>query len=146
RENETRVEMLGLRPFAFKLSAFVISSAIASLGGSIYLLLVRGANEGTASAVFTLAILVMVVLGGAGKLTGAALGGFIYGILNLRLSEVATSEVIDALPNWLGGPLSEPLFILGVLFILLILYFPGGVISIPGRVFRSRRGARAVAK
>ncbi|NND02690.1 MAG: branched-chain amino acid ABC transporter permease [Acidimicrobiia bacterium] len=139
RENEARVELIGLRPFAFKLASFVIASAIASLGGSVYLLLIRGANEGTASAIFTLAILVMVVLGGAGKLWGAALGGFIYGILNLRLSGVATSDFIDSLPNWIGGPLSEPLFVLGVLFILLILYFPGGLISIPARLFSSRR-------
>lgn len=138
RENEPRVEMLGLKPFAFKLSSFVIASAIASAAGSVYLLLVRGANAGASSALFTLAILVMVVLGGAGRLWGAALGGFIYGILNLRLSAVSTSEAIQALPDWLAGPLSEPLFVLGVLFVLLILYFPGGLISIPGRM--SRRG------
>lgn len=146
RENEARVEMLGLRPFAFKLSSFVIASLIASLGGSVYLLLIRGANAGTTSAVFTLAILVMVVLGGAGRLWGAAIGGFIYGILDLRLSEVATSEFIDSLPNWLGGPLSEPLFILGVLFVLLILYFPGGLVSIPERLKRSRQAARVVTE
>lgn len=145
RENEPRVEMLGLRPFAFKLASFVIASAIASAAGSVYLLLVRGANSGTTSALFTLGILVMVVLGGAGKLWGAALGGLIYGILNLRLSEVATSDFIADLPTWLGGPLSEPLFILGVLFVLLILYFPGGLLSIPGQL-RKTRSARSVGQ
>lgn len=145
RENEPRVEMLGLRPFAFKLASFVIASAIASAAGSVYLLLIRGANAGTTSALFTLGILVMVVLGGTGKLWGAALGGFIYGILDLRLSEVATSDFIADMPTWLGGPLSEPLFILGVLFVLLILYFPGGLISIPGQL-RKARSARRVGQ
>ncbi|HZD21908.1 MAG TPA: branched-chain amino acid ABC transporter permease [Acidimicrobiia bacterium] len=145
RENEPRVEMLGLKPFAFKLSSFVIASAIASTTGSVYLLLIRGANAGTASAIFTLAIVVMVVLGGGGKLWGAAVGGFVYGILNLRLTEVATSSLIDSLPPWLGGPLSEPFFILGVLFILLVLYFPRGLISIPSRLAMRRR-ARAVVE
>jgi len=130
RENEPRVEMLGLRPFPFKLSAFVVSSSLAALGGSVYLLVVRGANAGITTPDFTLAILVMVVLGGAGRLWGAALGGFVYGILTLRLSAVATSEAIDALPGWLSGPLSEPLFVLGVLFILLVLFAPGGLSSL----------------
>jgi branched-chain amino acid transport system permease protein len=137
RENEPRVEMMGLRPFPFKLSAFVIASTLAGLAGSVHLLVVRGANIGTAEATFTLSILVMVVLGGAGKLWGAALGGFVYGILTLRLSDVATSDAIDALPGWLSGPLSEPLFILGTLFVLLMLFAPGGISSIGARLRRS---------
>ncbi len=133
RENEPRVEMIGLRPFPFKLASFVISSGLAALGGSVYLLVVRGANIGTTSAEFTLSILVMVVLGGAGKLWGAALGGLVYGILSLRLSSLANSDAIDGLPQWLSGPLSEPLFILGVLFVLLMLFAPGGISSIISR-------------
>lgn len=130
RENEPRVEMLGLRPFPFKLSSFMISSGLAGLGGAVYLLVVRGANVSVTTAEFTLAILVMVVLGGAGKLWGAALGGFVYGILDLRLSAVATSQTIKSLPHWLSGPLSEPLFVLGVIFVLLVLFAPGGLSSL----------------
>lgn len=133
RENEPRVEMMGLRPFPFKLASYVIASALAALGGSVYLLVVRGANVGTTTPDFTLAILLMVVLGGAGKLWGAALGGFVYGILTLRLSAVATSDAIDGLPSWLGGPLSEPLFVLGTLFMLLVLFVPGGLSNILSR-------------
>lgn len=136
RENETRVEMMGLRPFPFKLASFVFSSTLAALGGAVYLLVVRGANVGTATAEFTLGILVMVVLGGAGRLWGAALGGFVYGVLTLRLSAVATSDAIDALPGWLSGPLSEPLFVLGVIFVLLVLFVPGGLASIGARLRR----------
>ena len=137
RENEPRVEMMGLRPFPFKLTAFVISSSLAALGGSAYLLVVRGANFGVTTPDFTLAILVMVVLGGAGRLWGAAIGGFVYGILTLRLAAVATSDAIDALPDWLSGPLSEPLFVLGVLFILLVLFAPGGFSSLGERFRRT---------
>lgn len=136
RENEPRVETMGLRPFPFKLSSFVIGSTLAAVAGTVHLLVVRGANIGTAEATFTLSILVMVVLGGAGKLWGAALGGFVYGVLTLRLSGVATSDAIDALPQWLSGPLSEPLFILGTLFVLLMLFAPGGISSIGARMRR----------
>lgn len=130
RDNEPRVEMIGLKPFPFKLASYLIASSLAALGGSIYLLVVRGSNVGVTTPEFTLAILVMVVLGGPGKLWGAAIGGFVYGVLTLRLSVLATSDVIDALPTWLGGPLSEPLFALGVLFVLLVLFVPGGLINV----------------
>lgn len=130
RDNEPRVEMLGLKPFPFKLASYVIASGLAAMGGVVYLLLVRGANVGVTTPEFTLAILVMVVLGGPGRLWGAALGGFVYGILTLRLSVVATSAFIDALPPWLSGPLSEPLFALGVLFVLLVMFVPGGLINL----------------
>jgi branched-chain amino acid transport system permease protein len=140
RENEPRVHMIGLEPFRFKLASVVIASVLASLGGSIFLLLVRGANTGMASATFTLALLVMVVLGGPGRLWGAALGGFIYAILNLRLSAVASSDFIAGLPDWIEGPVSEPLFILGVLFVLMMLFAPGGIASILDRLRQQRRG------
>ena len=102
----------------------------------MYLLVVRGANVSTATAEFTLAILVMVVLGGAGKIWGAALGGFVYGILTLRLAAVATSDGIRALPDWISGPLSEPLFVLGTLFVILVLFAPEGLSSLTRRKSR----------
>src|SRR4029079_11760405 len=66
RENELRVEVLGLRPFAFKLMAFVLASFLATAGGVVYLLLIGGATPEVASANLTLSLLIMVVLGGAG--------------------------------------------------------------------------------
>jgi branched-chain amino acid transport system permease protein len=46
RENERRVEMLGLRPYLFKLLAFVISGAFATAGGMVYLFLASGVGRG----------------------------------------------------------------------------------------------------
>lgn len=139
RENEPRVHMLGLEPFGFKLASFVTASVLAAFGGSVYLLLVRGANTGVTTAEFTLALLVMVVLGGPGRLWGAALGGFVYAILNLRLSAVSTASAVASLPAWVRGPVSEPLFILGTLFVLMMLFAPGGIASIVARVGRRPR-------
>jgi branched-chain amino acid transport system permease protein len=148
RENEDRVELLGLKPFGFKLIAFTAACALAAAGGAVYLLLVRGANPGVASAEFTLALLVMVVLGGAGRLWGAALGGLVYGLLTLRLPALATSGVLDGLPDPVERVVSEPLFILGTLFVLLVMFAPGGVAGVADRVRAaltrpsgSRRGA-----
>lgn len=132
RENEPRVEMIGLTPFRFKLASFVTATTLAALGGGVYLLVVRGAGISVTTATFTISIVLMVVLGGVGKLWGAALGGFVYGILTLRLSAVSGSDFVSSLPAWIGKPLGEPLFVLGVLFILLMLYAPGGLSSFKG--------------
>ena len=50
RENEQRVEVIGLRPFAFKLLSFVIASFLATLGGIVYLLLLGPARRPRSSA------------------------------------------------------------------------------------------------
>ncbi len=142
RENDDRVELLGIRPYPAKLLAFLVGSTIAAVGGCVYLLVVRGANPGVASAEFTLALLVMVVLGGAGRLWGAALGGLLYGLLSLRLPALSTSGVLDGLPGPLERVIAEPLFVLGTLFVLLVLFAPQGI---AGTVDRLRSALRARA-
>lgn len=141
RENEDRVELLGLIPFRFKLLSFGLSAMLAATGGAVYLLLVRGATPSSASSVFTLNLIVMVVLGGLGRLWGAAVGGLLFAFLQLRLPGLARSGVFDGLPGWLEGPLTEPLFILGVLFVLLVMFVPGGLASLPDRL-GLRRGTQ----
>jgi branched-chain amino acid transport system permease protein len=134
RENEDRVELLGLVPFGFKLLSFVVASTIAAVGGVVYILIVRGSTPFVASALFTLAVLVMVVFGGVARLWGAALGGFVYAYLSLRLPALSRTEFVRDLPDVLAGPLTEPLFIFGVLFIALVMFAPGGMASLIERV------------
>jgi branched-chain amino acid transport system permease protein len=85
----------------------------------------------------------MVVLGGAGTRFGAMVGGFLYTLLDYRLRSVADDEQIQELPNVLRIPLSEPLFMLGALFVAVVVFVPGGLASLPGRlrVLRARRAA-----
>lgn len=130
RENERRVQVLGLHTYTFKLMSFVASSFLAALCGVAYLLLLGGTNPGITTAEFTLTILVMVVLGGAGTGWGALIGGIVYTWLDQRLVAVAGSSVFASLPTPLRIPLSQPLFILGVIFILIILFRPGGIASL----------------
>jgi branched-chain amino acid transport system permease protein len=135
RENELRVEVLGLRPFDFKLMAFVLASFLATLGGVVYLVLISGANPDVTVPSFTLALLVMVVIGGAGSRWGALVGGLVYTYLDQRLGDVADSHTVSTLPSVLRTPLQEPLFILGLVFILVVYFAPGGLARI-GRVRR----------
>ena len=127
RENERRVGVLGLNPYLFKLGAFVLSAFLASACGVAYLLLQGGANPEVTTSGFTLALLVMVVLGGVGTLWGAVLGGVVYEYLDFRLVALSNTPAVQALPGILRVPLSEPLFLLGVLFIVLVLFVPGGL-------------------
>ena len=139
RENERRVEVIGLQPLWFKLLAFVLASFLATMGGVIWLIVLgTGASPQVTTANFTLTLLVMVVLGGAGTRYGALLGGFLYTLADQRLGALAGSSTIDDLPSVLSTPLSEPLFILGTLFILLVYFVPGGLASLGHRRRRVR--------
>jgi branched-chain amino acid transport system permease protein len=136
RENELRVRVLGLPPFPAKLVAFVIGSVLAAVSGMLYLLLQSGVTPRAVSADFTLTILVIVVLGGVGSRWGAVIGAVVYTLLDQRLTALAGSEAIASLPPVLRVPLSEPLFILGTLFILVVLFLPGGIVGLAGRAGR----------
>jgi branched-chain amino acid transport system permease protein len=146
RENELRVEVLGLRPHSFKLIAFVLSSFLATAGGAVYLLLFTGPSPNVTSPNVTLTLLIMVVLGGAGTRWGAMLGGVLYTYFDNRLAAIGDSSTVHNLPGVLRTPLSEPLFLLGTLFIVLVFFLPGGIarLSLRGRRAGLRRLEQAV--
>jgi len=138
RENELRVEVLGLRPYGYKLLCFVLASFLATAGGVVYLLLLGGATPEVTSANFTLTLLVMVVIGGTGTRWGAVLGGVLYTWANQRLGDASSSHAVSSLPSVLRTPLGQPLFVLGVLFILVVFFLPGGI----ARAARLRRALK----
>jgi branched-chain amino acid transport system permease protein len=142
RENERRVEVLGLNPYLYKLGAFVLSAFLASCAGAVYLLIQGGANPEVTTASFTLVLLVMVVLGGVGTLWGAVLGGIVYEYLDVRLVALSSAPALQHLPSVVRVPLSQPLFVLGVLFIVLVLFLPGGLASAATRLVRPRLRGR----
>ncbi len=133
RENEMRVEVLGLRPHAYKLQAFVLSSVLAAAGGIVYMLLYNGSTLGVTQPAFTLTLLLMVVIGGAGSRWGAVLGGILYNYLDDRLVAIGSSSAVEGLPNVLRTPLEQPLFLLGLAFILIVVFLPGGLAGLAAR-------------
>lgn len=138
RETERRAEVLGLRPYRFKLASFVLSSLIATAAGMVYLLLVgTAAPVSVASTTVTVSILVMVVLGGIGTRWGAVAGAMVYVYLQQYLLKVAAEPSFASLPAPLRDPLSQPEFLLGVIFVLFVLFVPGGI---AGLVARARAG------
>ncbi|GGK65895.1 branched-chain amino acid ABC transporter permease [Ornithinimicrobium pekingense] len=143
RENELRVRVLGMQPVLVKLAIFVSASVIAAMVGMVHLLLNSGAVPHVMSAEFTISLLLMVVLGGVGSRWGAVAGAILYVLLNQRLTVLAGGAWVESLPAVLRIPLSEPLFILGTLFVLVVLFLPGGLAGTVARVTarsRDRRG------
>jgi branched-chain amino acid transport system permease protein len=140
RENEQRVEVLGLHPFRFKLLVFVLASFLATAGGVVYVLLIGSATPQVTTPSFTLSLLLMVVIGGTGTRWGAVIGGALYTFLEFRLPDWSGSEFVQDLPSVIETPLSEPLFVLGTLFILLVYFVPGGIAGLV--TLRPRRGLR----
>ena len=134
RENERRLEVLGVRPFGYKLASYTLSSLVATGGGVAYILLIGTAvPSAVASTTVTLSILVMVVLGGAGTRWGAVTGAILYVYLQQFLLKVAAQPSFATLPSFLRVLLSQPQFLLGALFVLFVLFVPGGVAGLVSR-------------
>jgi branched-chain amino acid transport system permease protein len=140
RENEQRVEVLGLHPFRFKLLVFVLASFLATAGGVVYVLMIGSATPQVTTPAFTLSLLLMVVIGGTGTRWGAVVGGALYTFLEYRLPDWSGSRTVQDLPAVIETPLSEPLFVLGTLFILLVFFVPGGIAGLVS--LRPRSGMR----
>lgn len=145
RQNPLRVQVLGVRPYLVRLISFSVAGALATLIGMAYLLVQGGAGTEITTSSFTLTLLVMVVLGGLGSGWGAMLGGVLYTLLDQRLGVLASSTHIAALPAPLRIPLSQPTFLLGALFIVVVLFLPGGIAGTVGRVAGRRRDPALLA-
>lgn len=141
RDNELRVQVLGLDTQKFKLLSFVIAGALASFLGVAMLLAAGSAAPRFADANLTIALLLMVILGGAVTRWGAVLGGIFYSVSTTRMQDLTQQPFFTKLPKIIGGPLSEPTLTLGVLFILVVMFAPGGL---SGAYYKLR--ARAIAK
>ena len=135
RDNEQRVSVLGLNPNRFKLLSFVLSAAMAALVGAAMLVVSGSASPRYASADVTIALLLMVILGGPVTRWGAVLGGILYSVLSTRLNVLSQSSAFDSLPSFISGPLSEPAFTLGLIFVLIVMFAPGGI---SGAYYRAR--------
>ncbi|MDN5794517.1 MAG: branched-chain amino acid ABC transporter permease [Intrasporangium sp.] len=139
RENEARAAVLGFPVYRVKLLAIVVGAFLGGLGGVVHALVLGGSSPHITTTEFTLSLLVMVVLGGAGRTWGALLGGFLYHYADARLVEVSGSSLFQALPEVAGQVLAQPLFILGVFFMVVVYFAPTGLAGLGARLFRKGR-------
>jgi len=127
RDNEQRVQVLGLNTQHFKLLSFVISAALAAMLGFVMLIAAGSAAPRFAESGVTIALLLMVVIGGAVTRWGAVLGGIFYSFASTRMQDLTQQESFKSIPKWIGGPIAEPALLLGLIFILIVMFSPGGL-------------------
>lgn len=113
RENEERTRMLGYDTFANKLSATVVSGVICAAAGAGYALLFGYVGSSFAGVQYSILPLLWVLLGGA----ATTLGPFLGTLLMYYVIDITSSYT------------SAYMLIVGVVLILLVLYFPKGVLG-----------------
>ena len=113
RENENRTAMLGYDVKRYKLVAFVLSGSFAAFAGAAYALLFAYAGSTLASIQYSIHPLLWTLLGGAATVLGPVLG----------------TALMFLLVDFASGFTSASLLFVGVVLILLVLFFPKGILG-----------------
>ncbi|QKV20486.1 branched-chain amino acid ABC transporter permease [Oricola thermophila] len=131
RENELRAEAIGYRVVAYRTSVFVIAAVVAALTGSVWAVWLKYTGpETTLSFSIMIDILLMVVIGGMGTMVGAVIGVTLMSLAQFYLKDLMAAaadatEAVPLLPDLLNP--DRWLLWLGILFILLVYFFPAGI-------------------
>jgi branched-chain amino acid transport system permease protein len=117
------MEAVGYAVRRYKLVAFIIAGTVAGIAGSLYTQLNLTISPDAFFWTTSGEALLMVIIGGTGTLWGAVLGAAAFILLQ--------STVSSYTERWM--------LILGLSFILFVLFAPGGVVG----ALRGRLGSRA---
>lgn len=94
REDEVAAESVGVNTFYYKLIAFIIGAVTASVAGSIHASYFGVINPSQFTFDKSIDVLIMVVFGGIGSLTGSVVAAVALGILNMYLQPFGALRVI----------------------------------------------------
>ena len=128
RDDEIAAEAMGINLFRHKEMSFVISSFFAGISGALLAMFQTTINATPFNTVMTYEILLIVVLGGIGSITGSVIGAFLF---------TAASEWwlrgLDA-GRWLGisSSLMRPGFrkvVFAILIMLVVLFYSQGIMG-----------------
>ena len=114
RQNETRVAAVGIAPYRIRLAAFVISAAIAGLAGALFADLNRFVSPSMLSWQMSGELIVLIILGGTGRLFGPVAGAMIFVLVEY----------------FLGGITERWQFFLGLTLLVVVLFARGGFIGL----------------
>jgi branched-chain amino acid transport system permease protein len=127
RENEGRMRAIGCDVLRRKVAIFTISAALAGLAGG----LLAQANAFVTLDVFSFlrsgTVLIVLILGGTGRLYGAFIGGTVYYLLEDQLAKLSPEF-------WQFG--------VGLVLILVVLFWQGGLLGLLDLVLRRPRAMR----
>ena len=123
RDNPIRAESLGINITAYTLLAFAIGAACAGIGGVYFAALVQFIEPSPFNVAASLTMLLAIIVGGSGRFFGPVLG----------------TVVVVLLPEWLRFMQNWYLAVFGFAVVALMVWLPGGLLSIPDRFGRRAR-------
>ena len=129
RDNPIRAESLGIDTRSYTLLSFAIGAAYAGIAGAVFASLVQFIEPAPFAVGASIMMYLMVVVGGPGYFFGPMLGAAVGVIL----------------PEWLRFAQAWYLLVFGVAVILLMIWLPGGLLSIPDRIKAKRQAKEANA-
>ncbi len=94
REDEIATESMGINTTKWKLAAFVFGAATAAIAGSLQASYVQTIAPTNYNIMESIAILIIVVLGGTGSITGSFVAAFVLGILDTVLQDFGTLRMV----------------------------------------------------
>ncbi len=113
RENEERTGLLGYNTYKYKLLSLVISGGISGVAGAAYALLFSYVGASFASILYSIYPILWTLLGGTGTTTGPMIGtGIMFYLVDIA-----------------SGLTSSYLFVVGAVLVMLILWFPKGIMG-----------------
>ena len=126
RDDESAAASVGLSPRRLKLTAFVLSAFYAGIAGSLFGHLINYISPDSFTIGASIFFLVMIVVGGIGRLSGALIGAVVVTLLPEGLRVVGDYDQV----------------VYGALLILFMVLFPGGLVGLVGLVSRVLRHER----
>ena len=125
RDNPIRAESLGIDTRGYTLLSFAIGAVYAGIAGGLYASQVQFIDPALFTVGSSIMMYLMVVVGGPGYFFGPLLG-YAVGVI---------------LPEWLRFAQAWYLLIFGTAVVLLMIWLPDGLLSLPDRL-RARRQSR----
>jgi branched-chain amino acid transport system permease protein len=129
RDNPIRAESLGIHIQRYTLLSFAIGAVYAGVAGALFASLVQFIEPAPFAVSSSIMMYLMVVVGGSGYFFGPFVGAAV-GVL---------------LPEWLRFAQAWYLFVFGGAVVLLMLWLPDGLLSIPDRLKARRQSREASA-
>lgn len=113
REDEIAAESLSINTTYFKLTAFLLGAATAALAGSIHASYFGVINPGQFTFDKSIDVLIIVVFGGIGSVTGSVVAAVVLGVINVYLQQFGALRMI----------------IYAVVLILIMIFRPSGLMG-----------------
>ena len=129
RDDEVAAEAMGISLFKHKMLSFVISSFFSGVGGGLFAMYVANAQAKAFTSTMTYEILLIVVIGGIGSISGSVIGTFLYVACSewwLRFLDAETYIGSFKVPFLRSG---FRMVVFSVVIMIIVLFFSKGIMG-----------------